>query len=303
MLTLKKGDKVAVVAPASYLSDDSSCFARIGIEVLESWGLEVVELFDLSQRHFYLAGTDEYRSQQLQTGLTEPDIRGIFCTRGGYGSARLLATLPELELNAPRLFCGFSDVTALTMTFDQRIPNVHSIHGPNVCSASFVADSAEADGNRQRLRNLLFDGESGLEQKLDVLRPGSATAPITGGCLSVIVSLVGTAFEPDFTGKIVFLEDVGEKPYAIDRMLTQLIQAGMFASIKGLVFGDMHGCTDPHNKLQSVISDVLKDYDFPIMYGFEAGHGPVNLAFAYGQRAEIDTSTTSLFRLIPSTRG
>lgn len=297
MLTLEKGDKVAIVAPASYLRDEDRSFARSGAEILQSWGLEVVEFFDLTQRHFYCAGTDEYRSQQLQSALEAPEIKGVFCTRGGYGSARLLSALPELELMRPRLFCGFSDITALTMAFEKHYPSIHSIHGPNVCGASFVADNFDAESNRQCLHDLLFYGDQGLEQTLQVLCPGYALAPISGGCLSVITSLLGTNFEPDFSGKILFLEDVGEKPYVIDRMLTQLTQAGMFAAVKGLVIGDMHGCTDHHNDLPSVITDVMKNLELPIMYGFKAGHGPVNRAFAYGQLAEIDSSTQS-FRLL-----
>lgn len=298
MLTLKKGDKVAIVAPASYLRDEDRRFARSGAEVLLSWGLEVVEFFDLAERHFYFAGTDEYRFRQLQSALEAPDIKGIFCTRGGYGSVRLLNALSELELSHPRLFCGFSDITALTIAFEKYFPSIiHSIHGPNVCGISFVADNIDAEMNRQCLHDLLFYGEQGLEQTLQVLSPGYALAPISGGCLSVIASLLGTSFEPDFSGKILFLEDVGEKPYSIDRMLTQLKQAGMFAGIKGLIVGDMHGCTDQYNDLPSVIADVMKGAEFPILYGFKAGHGPLNRAFAYGQLAEIDSSA-QVFRLL-----
>lgn len=300
MLKLEKGDKVAIIAPASYLSNDNHGLAKKGVEILQSWGLEVLELHDLNQRHFYLAGRDEYRSQQMLAALRAPDIKGIFSTRGGYGSARLLPSLAKFEASTPRFFCGFSDITALTLAFDTRFPGIQCIHGPNVFGDAFAGDSTAAELNRQRLHDVLFYGERGVEQALCVLNPGEVTAPITGGCLSIIISLLGTDFEPDFSGKIVFLEDVGEKPYAIDRMLTQLRQAGKFDAVKGLVFGDMHDCSDRQNDLMSVITEALQGCEFPIVYGFEAGHGPVNRAFIYGQSAQIDSQTQAI-RLLPDT--
>ncbi len=299
MLKLKKGDKVAIVAPASYLSYAKHYLLENACEILQSWGLQVVTHYDLSQKHFYFAGDEQYRASQLLAVVKKPDIKAIFVTRGGYGCARLLPALGEFAAISPRLFCGFSDITALTLAFETCSSNLQFIHGPGLAVESFAGDSIDASVNRQRLHELMFHGEQGLERNLTVLNEGRATAPITGGCLSVVCSLLGTSFEPDFSGKILFLEDVDEKPYAIDRMLTQLKQADKLACIEGLVFGDMHGCSDYQNDLKDVVIDVLGEYNHPVLYGFEAGHGPINLAFAYGQLAEIDSSKKT-FRLLPS---
>ncbi len=288
MIKLKAGDSVAIIAPAACQRFGTEWMVDKAVNILQGWGLNVQLYYSSQKRHFYLAGDDAYRKKNLLFSLNDPDIRGIFVTRGGYGSPRLLPFINAAIVCRPKIFCGFSDISALMFALNIELPQIECIHGPTLASPAFVDDSESGGINRQRLHRVLFDQNNGYQQHVEVIRPGNTSGPMVGGCLSVLISLLGTRFEPDFNQKILFLEDVDEKPFRIDRMLTQLSQAGKLQNVKGIVFGDMPDCEDSANPLQSVIKDTLRHYDFPIVYGFNAGHGAVNTAFRFDQETSID---------------
>ena len=284
MFALSPGDTVALIAPSGAQTTEQRELPSAAVAVLSAWGLQVRDL-SAGARHFYLAATDAQRAAALTEALTDPLIKGVFCTRGGYGAPRLLPLIRRGLVPSPRLLCGFSDITALLQASESRLPAVLPIHGPNLATAGFLGDDAAAMENRERLRRVVFGEAEPLEVRLQVLNAGSARAPVTGGCLTLIAHLLGTPLEPDLRGKVLFLEDVAEKPYVIDRLLTQLRLAGKFKHLAGLVFGDMQDCSDGCHALPEVIMDTLGQVSFPVLYGMPAGHGPRNLAFRLGDEA------------------
>ena len=255
--------------------------------MLESWGLNVVLRVDLGN-HFYLAGSDEVRRTHLEAALTDPDTKVIFCTRGGYGSPRLLPFLNGLSPPSPRLLVGYSDVTALHQAVARLCPQLELLHGPNVATAQLLGTTTACEENRAALRAALFSPEFGIDEEIDFLRQGQAQGELIGGCLSLVSSSCGTPFQPETTGKILFLEDTGEPPYRIDRMLTQMKLSGCFDQVKGVVFGVMRGCTDPYNDLKQVILDLFEGAQFPIGFGLRSGHGDSNLPLRLGKNAALD---------------
>ena len=274
--TLKPDDIVALIAPASHMRKGTECWIDESVRVLEGWGLTVQVRCDRDQKKFYLAGDDAYRAKEINAALADPNVAAIFATRGGYGSARILPYLEQPSVGSPKIFCGFSDMTSLLLAFERQAPHVFAIHGPNLATEQFLASTNDAAENRERLHTILFSPGAVQNEAVHFLRTGYARAPIIGGCLSVLVTLLGTPFEPNFTGKIVFLEDVGEKPFRIDRMLTHLKLAGKFEGIKGLLFGEMRGCDDGANDLGEVIMDIFSSDTFPLAIGLKSGHGKNN---------------------------
>ena len=289
MLKMQAGDDVAVIAPASHQVRGAEGLIEAGCQRLSDWGLEVHLLCSPQKRHFYLAGDDAYRGDKLAQALTDPKFRAVFATRGGYGSLRLLPKLDTMTASDNRFFCGFSDLTALLFAVRQRFPGYESVHAPGIANLAFSGDSTEAEQNRQRLRQVLFESET-LDVPVKTLKHGQASGPLIGGCLSVMQTLLATPWEPDLSGKILFLEDVSEKPYVIDRMLTQFLLSDRLDRANGIIFGEMHNCGDGKHELSAVIADSLRHLDCPVVSGFPAGHGPLNLAFRFGQNATIDTT-------------
>ena len=205
--------------------------------------------------------------------------------------------LPLLLTNiniSEKFFIGFSDLTTLLLALEGRENGIHGIHGPHLATDQFLSDTTEGKSNRDRLHAILFSLEPPPAEKIDVICNGHAIAPMTGGCLSVVVTLLGTPFEPDFAGKIVFLEDVGEKPFRIDRMLTHLKMAGKFENVRGVVFGEMRACHDAANDLKEVIRDILSFGNFPVAFGMKAGHGKSNHPFRMGQIATLDAENRTV---------
>lgn len=292
-LTLNRGDRVAIIAPAAQFRSDERGNLDKACALLEEWGLEPSVHVDPAH-HFYLAGTDESRAHHLMEALTGPDFKAVFCAKGGYGTARLLRRLPLAIDVLPRLLVGYSDITALQVALGRSAPAVQMIHGPNIATGQLLADSAAGIRNREALRGVLFRDDYALVADLDFIMPGEASGPLVGGCLSLIASLVGTRYALSAAGTILFLEDGGERPYRIDRMLTQLRDAGLFEGVKGIVFGDMHNCTDEYNSLSEVIEDIFADASIPIAIGLESGHGPVNLALPLGAEAVLSAGRGSL---------
>ncbi len=286
---IRPGDTVGVVAPAGVV--DGERLGR-GVKVLEGWGLRVVTGEAVLQRHGYLAGTDQARRNDLQRMLADPAVRALIAARGGFGCQRLV---PHLDLSVlrdrPKPLVGFSDVTALLMAWVEA--GTLAIHGPMVAADLAVGLSATS---LEHLWRLLSDPTYCWEVPVPVtVRPGRATGRLLGGCLSVLATLLGTPWAPSTRGAVLFLEDVNEWPYRVDRLLTQLRQAGVLGGLAGLVLGSMEGCPEQEGiGVLDVVREAFADAPFPVGFGVPAGHriaemDIVHVALPLGVPVELDT--------------
>lgn len=285
-LQLARGDTVALVAPSSRAQASDADFLGRATVVLEGWGLSVRPYLP-TDGHLYLAGTDEDRADAFLSALADPDIRGIFAVRGGYGAARILSRVARSGIDREVFLVGCSDATSLHCLSLAHFPSWRCVHGPNVATTQFLSDAPTSAGNRQMLHDALFDPQP-YALAAETLLSGTAKGTLVGGCLSIIVSLVGTPYLPDLRGRILFLEDVGERPYRIDRMLTQLLNAGVLDHVAGIAFGEMIRCADEYNDLKAIIVELLRPLSTPVLFGVASGHGPVNNPLPLGCGASID---------------
>jgi muramoyltetrapeptide carboxypeptidase len=287
---LAPGDVVRVVAPAGPF--DAAAFAG-GLEVLrDRLGLLPRFREDVAARERYLAGTDARRASEWREAVADPEARAIFCARGGYGSMRILPAVdPRPLLERPRLVVGFSDVTALHAALNRA--GLATLHGPVVTQLGRLPDEPLA-----HLRALLFGeaprpargGEPAPGAGLagdETIRAGRATGPLLGGTLTLLSHLAGTPYLPAFDGAILFLEDVGEKPYRLDRYLTQLRLAGALDRIAGVAVGQLSGCDEGEVRGLDVVRDAVRDLGVPAIAGLPAGHDDRNFALPLGARATL----------------
>ena len=278
---LKPAATIGIAAPAGPF--DHGLFRR-GLRVLEEMGFEVFVPEGLFESNGYLAGDDHHRARQLNALFADDSVDAIICARGGYGCMRILPLLDyEAIKSRPKVFLGFSDITALLSVLLTRTGLV-TFHGP------VVTRLAEASGTEQQA--LLEAVSSAAPLRIQVpdgitLAPGSATGMLCGGNLTILCHLIGTPFAPDFAGKILFLEDQGEAPYRIDRMLVHMKLAGCFDDLAGLVLGSFQDCGPPEDILR-IVGDVLGDCNLPILTGLDAGHGSLNLTLPMGVEATLD---------------
>jgi len=281
------GDTIGVVAPAA--APDPQAIER-AVAVLEGWGYRVELGRNVYRRHRYLAGTVEERLDDFQSMLAHPRVRTIVCARGGYGCVDLVARLdPSFVRAHPKLVCGYSDAAVL-VNFLACFCGVASLHGPMAASefARGMEESAAA-----RFRALVEDPRAAwAENGLQVVRGGRASGPIVGGCLSSVVSLLGTPFAIATAGKVLFLEEVGEKAYRVERMLTQLRLAGYLSAPAAVILGSFTGPDDSGDEelLRSVVREAFAGARYPIVAGFPAGHESKHMSFAVGLPVEVDGS-------------
>ncbi|GAA4601446.1 LD-carboxypeptidase [Actinoallomurus liliacearum] len=294
--SLHAGDRVAVIAPSGPVDPDR---LERGATVLRSLGLEVTfgrHALDIAATLPHLAGTDADRAADLQAAWCDPEIAAVLCARGGYGAARVLDHLDWTALGRakPKPLHGSSDITALHVAFGRRL-GVTTSFGPMI--ASLIADGEPEAVDH--LRAALFD-RGGPVTGTHALRPGRATGSLTGGNLALLTSLLGTPYAPEpAAGRIAFLEDVGEAPYRVDRMLTQLRQAGWFDGVAGIVLGTWTGCGD----LDAVFADRLGPLGVPILAGVPVGHGPRQLTIRLGAPVLLDADALVLHPGVPDARG
>ncbi len=289
---LKAGDTVGVVAPAAAIERS---YLERGIEVLRSMGFRVRVSERALSRDGVLAGTDAERARELQTYFAAPEIRAVFAARGGYGCGRLL---PMLDFGAlartPKPFVGFSDATFLLNALVDKSGMV-AFHGPMV-----AMDFARGLGRRgfEHMRKLLTGELRSFELAArDAVHPGSAEGLLVGGCLSVVVATLGTPWAPSFDGRILFLEDTGEKAYRIDRMLVQLRQSGALARCAGIVFGAIRPIEGDEGEARLIMRFIAEQTDglgCPVLFGIEAGHGTENLTLPFGLKVGLDASSRRL---------
>ncbi len=270
--------------------------------VLAGWGLEVVNAGTPERRHLYLAGTDAERAEEFQRHYLDPEVRGLFLTRGGYGAARILPLLDGAAIAAvePKPVAGFSDATAL-FAYLHAVAGISVLHGPCLAAPGFVRNPPPPE-ELEALRRAAFEPEQPPVFPVRML--GTAAAPaggtvgqlvgqavgrVVGGCLSVLVTTLGTPWEVDTRGALLFLEEINEAPYRIDRMITHLRAAGKFKNLRALVFGYLHGCEgEPPSLLNEVLRDLFREAPFPVAEGLPAGHGSPNLTLPLGQQAVLE---------------
>jgi len=283
---LKSGDKVGIIAPASNIQRE---LLDEGISGLRKIGYEPIYLPGILERDLYFAGPVQRRVRELQELLERDDIAALICARGGYGTNYLLKQLDfEKFVQHPKIIVGYSDNTSLLTAITDRCGLV-TFHGPMVTKDFALPDGVELSSWNNAVGgtaswNLPTDG-------VQVLRQGKARGRLYGGCLSLLVASLGTPFEIQTDETILFMEDIGAKPYQIDRMLMQLRLAGKLDKVNGFVFGEMLDCAQPGGQdysLPDVILRVLQGYDVPIIYGLRSGHvSRANITLPIGVDAEL----------------
>lgn len=292
---------VAVVSPASTPKADR---VDSGLEALRTLGY-APQAADhiLTRGPLYFAGTPEMRLRDLHHAFADDEVRAIFATRGGYGSNYLLDALDlDLIAESAKPFIGYSDLTAVQLWLLDQI-QLPAFHGPMV-----AADFADDDGVHLPSLQAALGGKAyslGALEGLRTLHPGRARGILYGGCLSILVALLGTPYEPQTEGKLLFIEDVNVKPYQVDRMLWQLQQAGKLDGVKGIVFGEMLDCEAPGappELLDEVILRAFGSFQGPIAIGLRSGHvSRANVTLTFGVEAELNaTNQVDLHLLEPA---
>lgn len=288
---LQPGDKVAIVCPASFIRGNID----VGIRTLESWGLEVVVGQTVSTAYHQFAGDDSLRAADLQWALDDPSIKAVFAARGGYGCVRII---DQIDFSAfekqPKWLVGFSDITVLHSHI-QRNYKIATIHGQ--MPKSFESGT---EASLDTLRKALFGDNIDFTYTQSAFpnRPGEATGKLIGGNLAILLSVLGSDSDPKYSNKILFIEDVGEAYYAVDRMLWALKRAGKLRKLKGLIVGGFSSMKDNDpafgQSVEEIVWDKVKEYDFPVAFGYPAGHIDDNHALILGRKVTLTTTTESV---------
>lgn len=286
---LKPGDPAALVAPASPVSPAVLSVCQKSIRFL---GLEPVVMPGCRMSRGYLSGSDQQRAADLNRAFSDPRIKAVFCARGGYGSPRIL---PLLDLTLigenPKIFVGYSDITALHTALNQNCGFI-TYHGP-MPSCDYAALDPYS---LSCLKSCLFSGSlppsfaSPAEEPIRVLVPGKARGILTGGNLSLLVSTLGSPYEIDTRGKILFLEEVGEAPYRVDRALTALSLAGKFRDCAGILLGTFTECgAESADSLPRIFEEILAPWKKPALFNLRAGHILPQMTLPLGAEIFFDT--------------
>lgn len=299
---LKLGDKVAVVAPSSGTDLET---VKKGELKLKAMGLEPIMFPTCYSNYGHLSASDEQRAKDINDVFSDSNIKGIICLRGGYGTPRILNMLDyEMIKENPKVFMGFSDITALHMAFNQ-ICRMTTFHGPMATSnfAKFDEDEVRFEPyTYESIKKNIFSNEQVGEhinpnnESLESYCGGVAEGELIGGNLTLLVSTLGSSYELDTKDKILFIEEVNEPIYKIDRMLTSLVLAGKFEECKGVVFGTFTGCEREVKAYEGgldltfdeVIMNTIVPFNKPIIYNFKAGHSFPQPTLPFGTRVKID---------------
>ena len=296
---LVPGDTVGIIAPASP-SPHADALER-SMAALEKLGFKPKLAANVRARRGFLAGTDAERAADVMGLFTDPEVKAIICLRGGYGVARILPLLDyDVIRRHPKILVGYSDITSLHCALQVKAGLV-TFHAPMLDAA--LAKPGLPEFTWQSLRKTIMEPapagplSAGCETKTAFpLRGGTASGPLIGGNLSVLVTTLGTPYQPSFAGKILFLEDVDEAPYRYDRMLTHLDNAGVFAQVAGVAVGVNADCTDPkaesakeyRQSLADVLAERLGRLRVPVVLELPFGHVPVNATLPVGIQATLD---------------
>jgi muramoyltetrapeptide carboxypeptidase len=282
------GATLGVAAPAFAVDCES---LDQGVAWLKAAGFRVKLGDGIRERCGYLAGDDERRARELHALLDDPEVEAVVCARGGYGCQRMLPRLdPRVVAAARKPLIGYSDVTVLLL-WQLRQAGLLGFHGPMLEHGGWSAQETEAvrvalEGSAEEVR-LVGEARGG----------GRAEGGLVGGSLKLVATSLGTPFEVDTDGAILLLEDVAEKPYAVDRMLQQLAAAGKLERVAGVGFGQLVACVDPKREaptVEQVVEEVLGSYGIPLVLGLPFGHGRPNLPWPVGARGAIDGDSGEL---------
>ncbi|CAM5523476.1 Muramoyltetrapeptide carboxypeptidase OS=Streptomyces griseomycini OX=66895 GN=FHS37_006189 PE=3 SV=1 [Streptomyces griseomycini] len=290
---LAPGARVAVVAPSGPVPEER---LRAGLDVLRGWGLDPVVAPHVLDRHGefgYLAGADADRAADLQSAWCDPAVDAVVCARGGYGVQRMVDLLDWTAMRAagPKVFVGFSDITALHEAFAVRLGLV-TLHGPMAAGVDFVKNARAQD----HLRATLFAPETvrAIRSGGTALVPGRARGVTLGGCLSLLAADLGTPHaRPSARGGLLCLEDVGEETYRLDRYLAQLLRAGWLDGVAGLLLGSWAQC-EPYDGVRALLADRLGGLGVPVAEQFGFGHCDDALTVPFGVAAELDADAGTL---------
>jgi len=287
---LHPGDQVAITATSSPVPDQK---LTASIESIRFLGLEPVVMPSCRMHHGYLAGKDKQRAEDLNKSFADPGIKGIFCLRGGYGTMRILPLLDfDLIKRNPKVFMGYSDITGLHTAIN-KLCDLVTFHGPMPTTDYRVHEGFTLDS----LKTCLFAPETLKKltnpegEQIKVLDPGTARGIITGGNLSLLAGLLGSPYEVDTKDKILFIEDVDEEPYRIDRNLTALSLAGKFRDCAGIILGTFERCEEvdhPTLTLEEIFAETVLPWNKPTILNFRAGHIYPQSTFPMGAQIRLD---------------
>ncbi len=296
---LKRGDTIGLIAPAGIISEEKLSRA---VETMNGLGFRVKIGEYVLQKNGYLAGNDAQRLLDLHAMFADKEVKAIVCIRGGYGTLRLLPNIDfSLIRKNPKIFIGYSDITALLHAIYAKTKLV-CFHGPMALS-DFSQDltlDSFLDSLQEKKRRINYQAVPDEAHDVDtcVIYPGKAKGQLVGGNLSLLLSLIGTPYEINLKNKILFIEEVGEEPYRIDRMITQLIVSGRLSRVAGVVLGKFSNCA-PENPERSLSLDELFAERFsilkiPVLQGFPFGHVPQNITLPIGVNAKMNSADLSL---------
>ncbi|ABR46703.1 peptidase U61, LD-carboxypeptidase A [Alkaliphilus metalliredigens QYMF] len=295
---LKKGDTIGVIAPSSPALPEKVTGAN---KKLEEMGFKVKMASSCYETHGYLAGQDKLRADDLNDMFKDKEIDGIICLRGGYGAPKIVDKIDYEAIKAnPKVFVGYSDITSLHIAMNQ-ISGLVTFHGP--MAATDIAGGLDDFSEKEFIRAITNPEPMGMIQnpngiKVQTLVGGEAKGTIIGGNLALLTATMGTPYEVDTKGKLLLIEEIGEEPYRVDRMLTQLALGGKFKDAAGIILGDWNDCDPQKHKsslsLMEVFKEIIVPFGKPTIYDLKAGHCRPKVTVPFGVNAHLNADTGEL---------
>lgn len=297
---LEKGDRIALIAPSSPVNEEKMEKSLASLEFL---GLEPVIYPSCTMKHGYLSGPDFIRAMDVNAAFSDDSIQGIFCLRGGYGVTRILNSIDYKNIRKnPKVFLGYSDITGLHTTINM-LSGLTTIHSPMPTRGWDTLDLVSL----KSLEDNIFASEPiGLapsieEEEIEIINPGLAEGVIIGGNLSLLTATLGSPYEINTKGKIIFIEDVDERHYRLDKGLTALALAGKFSDCAGIILGTFAGCEEPdvaeedNLNLQEIFDEVIKPFNKPTINNFRAGHIYPQISIPMGTKVRLDANNGNVY--------